>query len=38
MIGLAATIAMGAAYLIVKKLDKAGDYKQPKGKHKNRYM
>ena len=30
-------IAIGAAYLIVKVLDKAGDYKTPKGKYKNRY-
>lgn len=30
-------IAMGAAYLIVKVLDKKSEYKQPKGKYKNRY-
>lgn len=30
-------IAFGIAYLIAKKLDKLGDYKEPKGKFKNRY-
>jgi len=30
-------IAIGAAFLIVKVLDKKSEYKQPKGKHKNRY-
>jgi hypothetical protein len=30
-------ITIGIAYLIAKKLDAAGDYKEPKGKHKNRY-
>ncbi len=30
-------IAIGIAYLIAKKLDKAGEYKTPKGKYKNRY-
>lgn len=30
-------ITIGIAYLIAKKLDDSGDYKQPKGKHKNRY-
>jgi len=30
-------IAIGVAFLVVKKLDKMGEYKQPKGKHKNRY-
>jgi hypothetical protein len=30
-------IATGIAYLIAKKLDDAGKYKNPKGKHKNRY-
>jgi hypothetical protein len=30
-------IALGAAYLIVKVLDKKSEYKTPKGKHKNRY-
>jgi hypothetical protein len=30
-------IAMAAAYLIVKALDKASDYKAPKCKYKNRY-
>ncbi len=30
-------LAMGIAYLIVVKLDKASQYKSPKGKHKNRY-
>ena len=34
MIGL---ITIGLAYLIVKNLDDAGDYKQPKGKYKKRY-
>lgn len=29
------TIAI--AYLIVSKLEKSSQYKQPKGKHKNRY-
>ena len=30
-------IAFGIAYLIAKKLDDLGDYKEPKGKYKNRY-
>lgn len=30
-------IAIGIAYLIAKTLDKTGDYKEPKGKHKSRY-
>lgn len=30
-------IALGAAYLIARSLDKASEYKQPKGKRKNRY-
>jgi hypothetical protein len=30
-------IAMAISYVIVKKLDASGDYKQPKGKHENRY-
>lgn len=30
-------ITMGIAYLIAKKLEDASSYKQPKGKHKNRY-
>lgn len=30
-------IALGLAYLVAKKLDDSGDYKQPKGKYKNRY-
>jgi hypothetical protein len=30
-------LAIGIAYLIAKTLDKAGDYKEPKGKYKNRY-
>jgi hypothetical protein len=30
-------IAMGLAYLAAKALDDAGDYKEPKGKHKNLY-
>jgi hypothetical protein len=34
MIGL---ITFGIAYLIAKALDDAGNYKEPKGKHKNRY-
>lgn len=34
MIGL---LAMGLAYIVAKALDDAGDYKGPKGKHKNRY-
>lgn len=37
MIGLATVAAMGVAALIVRKLEKAGEYKSPKGKHKNRY-
>lgn len=37
MIGLIATAAIGAAYLIAKALDDSSDYKEPKGKHKNRY-
>lgn len=34
MLGL---ITIGIAYLIARKLDKAGDYKEPKGKYRNRY-
>ena len=30
-------LGIGVSYLIVKKLDDMSDYKQPKGKHKNRY-
>ena len=30
-------IVIGIAYLIAKKLDDAGNYKQPKGNYKNRY-
>lgn len=30
-------IAIAVAYVVAKKLDDAGDYKTPKGKHKNRY-
>jgi hypothetical protein len=30
-------LAIGAAYLIVSKLDKLSQYKTPKGKYKNRY-
>ena len=30
-------IAIGIAYVLVKKLDKMSDYKEPKGKYKNRY-
>lgn len=30
-------LTMGIAYIIAKKLDDAGDYKEPKGKNKNRY-
>lgn len=30
-------IAMAAAYVIAKVLDKSTDYKEPKGKHKDRY-
>ena len=37
MFGIATVLAMGAAALIAKQLDKAGDYKTPKGKYKNRY-
>jgi hypothetical protein len=37
MIGLAACIAMGLAYVAVQKIEKANKYKPPKGKHKNRY-
>lgn len=32
-----AAITIGIAYLIAKKLDDLGDYKEPKGKTKNRY-
>lgn len=35
MIG--AVIAIGIGAYIVKKLDDKADYKQPKGKHKDRY-
>lgn len=34
MIGL---ITIGTAYLIAKTIDKATEYKTPKGKYKNRY-
>lgn len=37
MIGLATGLIMGFSYLVVKKLEKASEYKTPKGKHKNRY-
>ena len=37
MIGTAALVAMGISYLVVKKLDKMSEYKEPKGKNKNRY-
>lgn len=30
-------ITLGLAYITAKKLDDSGDYKQPKGKNKNRY-
>lgn len=30
-------IAIGTAYLIVRKLVKSSEYKIPKGKYKNRY-
>jgi hypothetical protein len=30
-------LALGAAYLIVRELDKKSEYKPPKGKHRNRY-
>lgn len=30
-------IAMAIAYVAVKKLDNSTDYKQPKGRRKNRY-
>lgn len=30
-------LAIGIAYLIAKALDDASDYKEPKGKRKNRY-
>ena len=30
-------LSMTLAYIIAKKLDDLGDYKEPKGKHKNRY-
>lgn len=30
-------IAIGISFLIAKTLEKSGDYKPPKGKHKNRY-
>jgi len=30
-------IAIGAAFLVVRKLEKMGEYKEPKGKNKNRY-
>lgn len=36
-LALAQLIAMGSAYLIVKKLDRMTDYKPPVGKYKNRY-
>jgi hypothetical protein len=34
---MSALIAMAIAYVIVNKLDKAGDYRPPTGKDKNRY-
>lgn len=34
MLGL---IAMAIAYVAVKKIEDSADYKQPKGRHKNRY-
>lgn len=37
MIGILTTIAVLATSIIVKKLDDSSDYKEPKGKHKNRY-
>ena len=37
MFGIATAIAMGAAALIAKQLDKSSEYKTPKGKNKNRY-
>lgn len=30
-------IAIGLAYIIAKKLDDSSDYRNPKGKDKNRY-
>lgn len=30
-------ISIGLALLVVKKLEKMTEYKQPKGKHANRY-
>lgn len=30
-------IAFSLAFIIAKKLDKLGDYKEPKGKNRNRY-
>jgi hypothetical protein len=30
-------IGIGIAYIIAKALDDSSDYKQPKGKNKNRY-
>jgi len=30
-------IGLALAFLVVKKLDKLSDYKEPKGKDKNRY-
>jgi hypothetical protein len=37
MLGLSTVIVIGITYLIVEKLEKASEYKEPKGKHKNRY-
>ncbi len=34
MIGL---VTIAIAYVIAKKLDDMGDYKEPKGKHRKRY-
>lgn len=30
-------IAIGISYVIAKKLEDSADYKEPKGKHKDRY-
>lgn len=37
MIGITAIVAMSAAALIARKLEKASEYKTPKGKYRNRY-
>lgn len=37
MFTLATIIGMGIAGAIAKALDDSADYKEPKGKHKNRY-